>query len=680
MYQNKNRSKENSSFITNEVDTKLTDIFEQIQKKSEEFPSSEASIKIFKSLSNPTNLTNPQIIMDSKHFEQKLASRRNKNMQILKKVRLKNRLIFSTGNSTKNFPKSRSNISIINKSSSLIKNDISQIINNISKITDINSMKNTSRNKIILKRINKRVLNSDKKKEDIDKSSKFEENKNFRINKKKIFFPVNISGSIHSLDYGHKDKVLWEKLKNSQVINPQNKNKKIEEIKYFNKYNFKNEIYDIKLLQYHRKNQIERYEEILNNKEEKSKSLNEAIKKIEQIKKDIDDKYTKEYISYIFFLKNYIEKERTLINDLIQEKNEKLMEIREVQNQINTIKKNKRNLIKWLFLQIQVKEKLTKMPGYYRYIIEDNIPLFEINKNRKNKITKIEYNRILDYKGKNIYEDAKTFFKEYEILEMKAYENLISNNDDIIDMKLRIKNESGKDNKIMSEENIKINKFEKDLKIIKNKNNELIKMLEQIKINKITSIPKNNNKYLSNLSDKIIFYLKYDKNNMISSNNIYYRKGKPLIYNLVLFLYKWVSQNKFKEIENYSLKLNSYLSDEKYILKILEYAEIVINLLLHQKQLYYSNIKLKEKYIKIEEIIDKEIKREKFFIQLKIQEKNEIEKREKAKEKINKKYFKYNRKIDYDYFRKEINKKNKIELSKIEKREIKFEDFFYDNY
>ena len=356
------------------------------------------------------------------------------------------------------------------------------------------------------------------------------------------------------------------------------------------------------------------------------------------------------------------------------------MEIREVQNQINTIKKNKRNLIKWLFLQIQVKEKLTKMPDYYRYIIEDNIPLFEINKNRKNKITKIEYNRILDYKGKNIYEDAKTFFKEYEILEMKAYENLISNNDDIIDMKLRIKNESGKDNKIMSEENIKINKFEKDLKIIKNKNNELIKMLEQIKINKITSIPKNNNKYLSNLSDKIIFYLKYDKNNMISSNNIYYRKGKPLIYNLVLFLYKWVSQNKFKEIENYSLKLNSYLSDEKYILKILEYAEIVINLLLHQKQLYYSNIKLKEKYIKIDEIIDKEMKREKFFIQLKIQEKNEIEKREKAKEKINKKYFKYNRKIDYDYFRKEINKKNKIELSKIEKREIKFEDFFYDNY
>ena len=47
-------------------------------------------------------------------------------------------------------------------------------------------------------------------------------------------------------------------------------------------------------------------------------------------------------------------------------------------------------------------------------------------------------------------------------------------------------------------------------------------------------------------------------------------------------------------------------------------------------------------------------------------------------EKMKKKYFKYNRKIDLDYFRKEMNKKNKIKLNKIEKRETKFEDFFYD--
>ena len=47
------------------------EIIEQIKKKSEEISTSEASIKLFQNLSNPTNLTNPQIINS--------LSRRNKD-------------------------------------------------------------------------------------------------------------------------------------------------------------------------------------------------------------------------------------------------------------------------------------------------------------------------------------------------------------------------------------------------------------------------------------------------------------------------------------------------------------------------------------------------------------------------------------------------------------------------
>ena len=126
--------------------------------------------------------------------------------------------------------------------------------------------------------------------------------------------------------------------------------------------------------------------------------------------------------------------------------------------------------------------------------------------------------------------------------------------------------------------------------------------------------------------------------------------------------------------------MKSYLSDEKNILKILEYSEIVINLLLEEKQYYYSNKKLKEQYNIIERAVDKEIKREKIMIQLKIQERDELKRKEIIKEKINKKFFKYYRKIDYDYFRKEINKKNRMELNKMENKETRFEDFFYDYY
>ena len=44
---------ENSSSI-------VQDVLEQIKKKSEEISTSDASYKLLQSLSNPTNLTNPQ--------------------------------------------------------------------------------------------------------------------------------------------------------------------------------------------------------------------------------------------------------------------------------------------------------------------------------------------------------------------------------------------------------------------------------------------------------------------------------------------------------------------------------------------------------------------------------------------------------------------------------------------
>ena len=153
-----------------------------------------------------------------------------------------------------------------------------------------------------------------------------------------------------------------------------------------------------------------------------------------------------------------------------------------------------------------------------------------------------------------------------------------------------------------------------------------------------------------------------------------------MLFNLVLFLYNLVSQNKFKEIEIDSLDLNLYLSEEKIILKILEYTESVVNHLLKQKKFYYSNNKLKELYENISKNNEKNKRKEKIFMKIKIKEYKDIEKSEKIKEKMNKKYFILNRKIDYDYFRKEMNKKKKVLDGKDEKPEIKFEDFLYDIY
>ena len=673
---NKNKSIENSSLTTNEVDSKITDIFDQIRKKSEEMPSSDSSIKMFNNLSNPTNLTNPQIIMNSKNFEEKIESRKiEKNVQILKKIRLKNRLLFSTGNSTESFQKSQSQKSlIVNQNTNIMQND--KILQNMS---NIDSIKKNQRNKIILKKIDKKSLNKNKKNQ-----NNYNNNYTafgYRNIKKKIFFPEIIYEQVKSLDSRCDADNFMEKLKNSKCINPSNKNKKIEEIKPFKKINFRNENYHIKILQYNNKNKNERYQKFLANKDSQLKSLDETMKQIEKSKQSIEEIYDKEYISYISFLKNNLEKENIKTIDLLNKKNAKLMEIKLIQNKIYKIKENKKNLIKWLYLQIQVKEKLMKIPDYYKYIIEEELSLNEINKKKKMCINQNEYNRILDYKGKNIYSDVNKFFEIYEKLEIKSLERLKKNNE-IESMRLQLKFEFdryyNKYKDIESNENIKISELIPELKIVKMENIKLNNKLKEIKNKiKINNLKNKNNKYLKNLSNKILFHSKSDPN-INTSNYNYYKIGKPLLFNLILFLYKWVSQNKFKEMENYSINLNYYLTDEKNMLKILEYAELVINLLLVQKKYYYSNNKLKEKYEKIEEIVDKDIKREKFLLLLKIEEQKEIEKSEKVKEKMNKKYFKYNRKIDLDYFRRETNNKNKINLNKIEKKETKFEDFFYD--
>ena len=671
-----NKSIENTSLSINEVETKISDIFEQIRKKSEEIPSSESSIKLLKNLSNPTNLTNPQIIMDSKHFEQKLETRKNnnKNVKILRKIKLKNKLIYRSQNSSKYFPKIKSEISLmVNQSCNLIKNDISQLIKNIS---NIDSIRNIQRNKILLKKI-EQPLNQNKKNDNKINNCLIKGKRNI---KKRVLYPENISAPLKSVDSTGEAEHILEKLKNSKSIHLSNKKIRINEMKSINKYNFLNDIYHLKLIKYNKNNKNERYQKILTDKDSQIKSLEETMKQIEKTKNSIERIYNKEYISNISSLINDIEKENIINSDLMNRKNIELMKNKILLNKIYKLKETKANLIKWLLLQIQIKEKILKIPKYYEYIIEEKLPLNEINKKIKNKINQKEYNRVLDYQGKNIYDDASKFFKEYEKLEFQAVEKLKKNNK-ISDSKLQLQNEFLECiNNIQGEifdENRKISELVKKLSKLKKNNIKLNKELELIKMNKKKNISRNNknNKYMSDLSNKILFHSKSDPN-INSSNYIYYKKDKSLLFNLVLFLYKWISQNKFDEINNYRININYHLTDEKNMLNILEYAEIIANLLLVQKKYYYSNQKLKEIYEKIEDIVDKDIKREKFMIQLKIQEQKDIEKNEKIKEKMKKIYFKQNRKIDFDYFR--IGKKNILNNNKIEKRETKFEDFLYD--
>jgi hypothetical protein len=190
-----------------------------------------------------------------------------------------------------------------------------------------------------------------------------------------------------------------------------------------------------------------------------------------------------------------------------------------------------------------------------------------------------------------------------------------------------------------------------------------------------------NNKKIIKYNDKILLsklesYSEFNSN--IKNLKILQKNEKNMIYYLALCTYYITNLNCFEEMKYYKIDLNLYKEDNKMILEILVYAERILNLLISEKKYYYSNDKLKKIYLKIKEDMDKKTKMEKMMIQIKIRKEKEIEKREKLEEKINKKYYKPKRKIDYDYYRKELNKKNNSILNKSVKKETKFEDFFYD--
>ena len=51
-----------STYISKNINTDTVDIIQQIKKQAEEISTSEGSFNLFSNLSNPTNLTNPQIV------------------------------------------------------------------------------------------------------------------------------------------------------------------------------------------------------------------------------------------------------------------------------------------------------------------------------------------------------------------------------------------------------------------------------------------------------------------------------------------------------------------------------------------------------------------------------------------------------------------------------------------
>ena len=651
-----------SPFLSSNIDnsTNIRDILEQIKKKSEEFSTSDASIKLFQNLSNPTNLTNPQIITS-------LNYNLNQNIAKINKFPLlkPNKLVFSNDYTKKQPKKSKTQINITT---------------NISPFSTIDPFNLNNYHKLVKKAELKILLDKNRQKSKrihLDKINRniisVRESLNSRNNKPVVIIPENQSEIAEKQN-------IWEKIKKVNKL-PKNKAKniKIDIIRFVPKRDYIEKTNLIKLMQYNNNNKNERYYNYLSKKNSQMKSTDDLINKLQNSKDFLEKKYNEDYISYLRFLGKEIEKEKKININLMNGKNQKLYEVTKLEKYIDKIKNIKKNLIKWLYLQIQVKENLPYFPKYYEYIIEDNISLNEVNKRGKGEynINMDEYIRIRNYKGKNVYDDAKLFFKKIEDLEIRSL-TILNNKLDLIEEDNKLKKEIDELKKkyliTSKEEGDKLNEFIYKLKDAKKTNIQLKNKLISIKYTKKIK-KKSNDKIIVN---KLAAYSQI--NNNIQGMNHILKNKKSMLYYFTFCLYYIVTSYNIEELKDDKINLNIFKEDDKIILDILLYTEKLLNYLLANKKYYYSNEKLKSLYEKAKEETDKKTKMEKMLIQIKMSKNKEIEKREKLKEKLNKQYYKPSRKIELDYYRKQMNKKSQTIMDKSIKNETKFEDFFYDIY
>ena len=630
------------------------DVYKQIKKKSEEISTSgNTSVKLIQNLSNPTNLTNPQIISLSYLNESQDSSSKNISRSLNKNNHSDIKKSSSCSEITLPPLKSEKFVDVEN-------NFIEELLQKVE--NDYNVKK---RNKFQLKKINSTT--------NIDEQKK----------KQKNFF-ISEYDFINDKDIVEED--VWEKLKKAKFMSPDKKNTKIRVFRYFSKQDYISRIKQINLVKYNNQIKNERYIKINNLKSAQLNSLNYNIKRLEKSKALLEEHFNGKYIKNIQMIKSNIEKEKKINGDILLNRNKLLYEIEILKKVINKKMNYKNNIINWLYLQIQVKEKKNILPIYYRYIIENKMSFNEVNslliKNNNKTITEDEYIRIKNYLGKNVYDDIDLFLKEFKESQIKSLSQL---NEELElfeeNKKLKIERDKTKQFKSSQDkvEEKMINECLVKLQKLKRRNSELVKESNYVKKRKISE--KMEGGIINNqiIAKKLLIRCKSDSN--IDKDNFYREKNKKSkLFNIVLYLYYLVSQNKF----DYKISLNFNLCDDKIMIQILRYAENIINLLLKQKNLYMKNYKLKLIYKRKKEEVEKNAKIQKIRRQIKVMEIEKIEKLEKVKEKINKKYVKPNRRIDLDYYRIVNNEKKKKliikEQLKNEKKDIELEDFLYDIY
>ena len=383
--------------------------------------------------------------------------------------------------------------------------------------------------------------------------------------------------------------------------------------------------------------------------------LDDKIISMTQAKNLYDEKYINSINKYIKNLQIKRDEEKTIEIQLTNKILDLKKEIQDLINKVKKLETIKNSLDRWMYLQIQVKEKIKELPTHYKLVLDVKLSKSPILRT----VLANEIYRLSNYKGKKIY-TAKEFLEEFT-----KYENenlrLINTYNNLQKDIFHLKNIKKKTKSINKE-------FNDYLDINLNNQQTILNNLKE------------KNKLLQKERNGLLFTLKKTKirrcvsDGSIKFNNSSNYKLKLKYQNSKLFLKIYeVLTNITKK--NFIIEKNPQSTKEKEMLLMLKKIELLFDNLLRINREY--SLKYVNEIAEIKTKIEKERKTEKASQQRELLMKKFELIRNKIENRINKVYFLPRKKVE-KYYSLIIKKKNEYVKYNNRKSKYDLEDYMSD--
>ena len=502
-----------------------------------------------------------------------------------------------------------------------------------------------------------------------------------------------------------------ERKKTIDSIEIKNKNIKLRK-KGFKDYILKTR--DLQLLKFSINSKNERLKRSKEGYQNKMKSLDENIKSLNVTKKLFNEQFYNKFGDYVKRILIEREKEKEINNGLLKEILKLKGEIYQIETKIQKQEMDKNNIIRWLYFQISVKEKMINLPNYYKTLIEENDASYQnnnLNNNQNNQTETIRESK-LEEASKNYFRKNSFYRKldqrkhskrliiknslvvnnnnstiknlsQSEIERIKTYrfKTVFSSPEDFIDMIKKYEDINIYKMKVFDELRI-------ELRNLKNEKNNAQKArqeeldLGENRINEkkiILDRLKEKNKLLNKEKEIAIIEKNKISNKKIMRKTLYLNTSLNLKEH-IQYLYKTCQLINLEKIIAPEILINKKIkTKEEELLDMLSKIELVIGYLKNQFAIYRNiNGIYYEIYKSVLHRIDKDHKIQK----AKKQKEKENLKNKKLKEQIETKnkrlyFLKYKKTNDYLRYAKDKNLRRNYDDYYAYKEPV-FEDFMYD--